>query len=558
MLTFSLRDHHKLPYFPCSAAVLHFPPVEVHSLYPCDTWRKLRSPSCHHLASAEAMFDIAWIQGVTRFHLSTNLETGFHRLKMHQKGQNNGRVPWIRGTCVTDSSNKLQSRKLPSLNRSFKPYSQKTIPAFLSHVSRARFIILNQAEVTKHSRKPLPKLDASKNPFGLLMKGQEPLETLQGFLCGCIVQQRPLQYSRQSVNTIQKGKSWEFLTSSYKGPLWWTHGLFRGLMINDSKNAQEPRGLGSSSSYPHCFFWGVCPPVLILSHQNLGRVALRFQDLNHPSMKSAEAKTGTKIAYPSQTFTKCITVIQCPCAKMSQINAFPGWLRPSNCCSATIHFGFLQKCAVHDRDTNRKHMHSCRDIAPGTQGSTMLLVCNLSPFLAPHPLISFWLVTGDIQKASNTTPHKENASHKNNQTSILTAFWWPTRDCNVFFKGSFIFGCYKTGVWGGRSHQAPPGVTCWSVTKNLDILSPRSHGKNPDQCILLCPHVNNNTPHVYHNFEIFVSGQLYDTVTFIGLMNFFDFQDVYVTALMPTTYPWQHWLQRPPVTQVLLPWIRSK
>ena len=127
-----------------------FRPWRVHSLYPCDTWRKLRSPSCHHLASAEAMFDIAWIQGVTRFHLSTNLETGFHRLKMHQKGQNNGKVPLIGGTCVTDSSNKLHSRKLPSLNRSFKPYSQKTIPAFLSHVSRARFIILNQAEVTKH------------------------------------------------------------------------------------------------------------------------------------------------------------------------------------------------------------------------------------------------------------------------------------------------------------------------------------------------------------------------------------------------------------------------
>ena len=84
-----------------------FRPWRVHSLYPCDTWRKLRSPSCHHLASAEAMFAIAWIQGVTRFHLSTNLETGFHRLKMHQKGQNNGKVPLIGGTCVTDSSNKL-------------------------------------------------------------------------------------------------------------------------------------------------------------------------------------------------------------------------------------------------------------------------------------------------------------------------------------------------------------------------------------------------------------------------------------------------------------------
>ena len=95
-------------------------------------------------------------------------------------------------------------------------------------------------------------------------------------------------------------------------------------------------------------------------------------------------------------------------------------------------------------------------------------------------------------------------------------------------------------VFGGQGAIKPPQVTCWSVTKNLDILSPRSHGKNPDHCILMCPHVNNNTPMFTTILKFLSQKQLYDTVTFIGLINFFDFQDVYVTALMPTTNPWQH------------------
>lgn len=172
----------------------------------------------------------------------------------------------------------------------------------------------------------------------------------------------------------------------------------------------------------------------------------------------------------------------------------------------------------------------------------MLLVCNLSPFLAPHPLISFWLVTGDVQKASNNTPQKENASTKimKHQFSRQYGLFGGPQVIATCFSKSLLLHDVTKLVFGGQRAIKPPGVTCWSVTKNLDILSPRSHGKNPDQCILLCPHVNNNTPMFTTILKFLSQKQLYDTVTFIGLINFFDFQDVHVTALMPTTNPWQH------------------
>lgn len=149
-------------------------------------------------------------------------------------------------------------------------------------------------------------------------------------------------------------------------------------------------------------------------------------------------------------------------------------------------------CCTWHRNTNRKHMHSCRDIAPGTQGSTMLLVCNLSPFLAPHPLISFWLVTGDVQKASNNTPQKETASIKIIKHQLSQS----SRQYGLFGGPQVIATCFSKSLllFGGQRAIKPPGVTCLSVTKNLDIFSPRSHGKNPDQCILMCSHVNNNIP----------------------------------------------------------------
>ena len=139
---------------------------------------------------------------------------------------------------------------------------------------------------------------------------------------------------------------------------------------------------------------------------------------------------------------------------------------------------WTRKCTVHETETNRKHMHSCRDIAPGTHGSTMLLVCNLSPFLAPHPLIPFWLVTGDIQKASNNIPRKETVSHQNHQTSISLQNGLcdgPQVIATCFERVSYCTMLQKRLTWCF-------GATYWSVTKNLDILSPRSHGNNPDQC----------------------------------------------------------------------------
>ena len=157
----------------------------------------------------------------------------------------------------TQQQTSLPERKLQALQ------PKKTFQLFLrvnTHVSTATFHILNHGEVSKHNfdpfgvrlylKSPLPKLDASKNPFGLLMKGQKPLETLQGFLCGCIVQQRPLRY-RQSVG-IQKGKSLHQATRAHCDE----HiGIFMGLIQKTLKTQED---------------------LAVHPHQNLGRVALRF------------------------------------------------------------------------------------------------------------------------------------------------------------------------------------------------------------------------------------------------------------------------------------------
>lgn len=101
-----------------------------------------------------------------------------------------------------------------------------------------------------------------------------------------------------------------------------------------------------------------------------------------------------------------------------------------------------------------------------------------------------------------------------------------------FSKGLLLYYVTKLAS-GGQGAIKPPGATCWSVTKNLDILSPRSHGKNPDQCILMCSHVNQIAPMFTTIFEI--SMTLWHSLASL-------ISSTFRMALMPTTDPW-HWLQ---------------
>ena len=90
----------------------------------------------------------------------------------------------------------------------------------------------------------------------------------------------------------------------------------------------------------------------------------------------------------------------------------------------------------------------------------------------------------EIYKRPPTTSHEKKPSPTKiikHQFHCKMGFVMAHKWLQHVFKGSLIARCYKRG-WPWCF-----GATYWSVT-NLDILSPRSHGNNPDQCIPMCSH----------------------------------------------------------------------
>ena len=221
-------------------------------------------------------------------------------------------------------------------------------------------------------------------------------------------------------------------------------------------------------------------------------------------------------------------------------------MTPSQSWLLCNHPVWTQKCAVHDTETQIEniciHVVTSHQVPRAQPCSLSAIFRHFWPHIRSFPFGS----SLEMYKRPPTTPHRKKM-HPQKQSNInyqssrqYGLFGGPQVIATCFSKSLLLHDVTKLVFGGQRAIKLPLGLLV-GVSRRTLTSCHQGHTVKilTNVYILLCPH-NNNTP-MFTTILIFLSQkQLYDTVTFIGLINFFDFQDVYVTALMPATDPWQH------------------